>query len=213
MLWTIMIRKAVAMVMLIGFSTFTMVSCASERYQQNKGAVIGGGTGAVAGGAIGGVIGAQSGHTGTGVVIGSLLGALAGAAIGHYAYDQKRTEEAAKQQYAYDYNQQQATLVRVEDAFASPSTIKRGGTIELSTTYTVLGPQGATMEVTETREIHHGGELTGRPQVTVQRQGGTYTSRVPLTLTADAQKGTYTVTASIQSGSSSDSREFTFTVQ
>src|SRR4030067_857327 len=119
MLWTIMIRKAVAIVMLIGFSMFTLVSCASERYQQNKGAAIGGGAGAAAGGGGGG---------------------------------------------------------------------GRGGTIDLSTPYTVLGPQGATMEVTETREIRHKGELTGKPQVTVQRQGGTYTSRGPLTLTAGPKK-------------------------
>jgi len=213
MLWTIMIRKSVAMVMLIGFATFTLVSCASNRYQENKGAVIGGSSGAVAGGAVGGVIGAQSGHTGTGIVIGSILGALTGTAIGHYAYDQKRTEAEAQQQYAYDHNQSKTTLVRIEDAFASSSTVMRGGTIDLSTTYTVLGPQGATMEVTETMEIRYKGELTGKPQVTVQRRGGTYTSRVPLTLATEAQKGTYTVYASIQSGSSSDSKEFTFTVQ
>ena len=46
-----MFRKAVVMVMLVGFSTFTLVSCASEQYQQNKGAIIGGGAGAATGGA------------------------------------------------------------------------------------------------------------------------------------------------------------------
>ncbi len=159
------------------------------------------------------MIGAQSGHTGTGVVIGSLLGALAGAAIGHYAYDQNRTEEAAQQQYAYDYNQSKTNLVRIDDVFASPATVRPGGTLDLSTTYTVLGPRGATMEVIETREIRHAGELLGKPQVTVQRQGGTYTSRVPLMLPRSAQRGVYTVYATIQSGGSSDSREFTFIVQ
>ena len=214
MLEAIGLKKSVAMVVLIGFSTVILVGCASDRYEEHKGAAIGGGGGAVAGGVLGGVIGSQSGSTGTGVVIGSLLGALAGAAIGHYAYDENRTEEEAKQQYDYNYNQSEATLVRIEGAFASPSSVRRGGTIDLSTTYTVLGPQGATMDVTETREIRkEGGELTGKPQVTVQRQGGTYTSRVPLTLPSDAQKGTYTGYASIQSGNSSDTREFTFTVQ
>jgi hypothetical protein len=208
-----MFKKTVAMVMLVGFSTFTLLSCASEQYQQNKGAIIGGGAGAAAGGAVGGVIGAQSGHTGAGIVIGGLLGALAGAAIGHYAYDQNRTEAAAQQQYAYDYNQTKTNLVRIDDVFASPATVRPGGTVDLSTTYTVLGPQGATMEVIETREIRHGGQLLGKPQVTVQRQGGTYTSRVPLTLPGGGQRGVYTVYATIQSGGSGDSREFTFIVQ
>ena len=208
-----MFKKAVAMVMLVGFSTFTLVSCASDQYQQNQGAIIGGGVGAATGGAVGGVIGAQSGHTGAGIVIGSLLGALAGAGIGHYAYDQKRTEAEAQQQYGYDYNQSKANLVRIDDVFASPETVRPGGTVDLSTTYTVLGQQGATMEVIETREIRHGGQLLGKPQVTVQRKGGTYTSRVPLALPGDGQRGVYTVYATIQSGGSSDSREFTFNVQ
>ena len=208
-----MFRKAVVVVMLVGFSTFTLVSCASEQYQQNQGAIIGGGAGAVTGGAVGGVIGSQSGHTGAGIVIGSLLGALAGAGVGHYAYDQKRTEAAAQKQYAYDYNQSKAYLVRIDDVSASPGIVRPGGTVDLSTTYTVLGPQGATMEVIETREIRHAGELVGKPQVTVQRQGGTYTSRVPLMLPGSGQRGVYNVYATIQSGGSSDSREFTFTVQ
>jgi hypothetical protein len=38
------------------------------------------------------------------------------------------------------------------------------------------------MEVIETREIRHAGGLLGKPQMTVQRKGGTYTSRLPLTL-------------------------------
>jgi len=209
-----MFRKAVTIVMLVGFSTFTLVGCASDQYQQNRGAIIGGGAGAATGGAVGGIIGAQSGHTGAGIVIGGLLGALAGAGIGHYAYDQKRTEAAAQQQYNYDYNRTQANLVRIDEVFANPRTVNPGGTVDLSTTYTVLGPKGSTMEVIETREIRHGGELVGKPQVTVQRQGGTYTSRVPLTLPGGGgQRGVYNVQTTIQSGGSSDSKEFTFTVR
>jgi len=37
-----MFRKSVAMVILIGFSSFVMVSCASEQYQENRGAIMGG---------------------------------------------------------------------------------------------------------------------------------------------------------------------------
>ena len=206
-------KKAVTLVILIGFATVTQVGCITEQYQQRPGAVVGGGSGAVAGGALGGVIGSQSGHTGAGIVVGSLLGALAGAGIGHYAYDQKRSEAAAQQQYGYDYNQSKAVLVRIDEVFASPENVAVGGTVDLSTTYTILGPQGATMDVIETREIRHGGDLVGKPQVTVQRQGGTYTSRVPLTLTGVGQRGVYIVAATIQSGGSSDTREFTFTVR
>ena len=208
------LKKIVAMAVLIGFSTFTLTGCASDQYQRNKGAAIGGGGGAVAGGTLGGMIGARSGQTATGVVIGGLLGALAGAAIGHYAYDQQRTEEAAQEEYGYSYDQSKANLVRIEKAVARPGAARRGDTIELLTTYTVLGPKGANMEVTEIREIRNEKrELTGRPRITVRRQGGTYTSRLPLTLPANAQRGTYIVYATVESGGSSDTKEFTFTVR
>jgi hypothetical protein len=78
-------------------------------------------------------------------------------------------------------------------------------------TYAVLSPQGE-QNVTETREIKFGNDVVGKPQVTVQRAGGTYTSNVPLTLPQNAQTGTYTVTTTVQAGNSSDSRQSTFNV-
>ncbi len=180
--------------------------------EQNKGAIIGGTTGAVAGGIIGGVIGHQTGNTGAGVVIGALLGGLTGAAVGHYGYDQKRTEEQAQAQYNYDYNQSQSNLVRIESSSATPDRVYPGDTVNLNATYTVLGPQGTEMDVTETREVRLNGELQGKPQVTVRRRGGTYESKVPLILPQDAPRGTYIVTTTIQSGQSSDTRETRFSV-
>jgi hypothetical protein len=85
--------------------------------------------------------------------------------------------------------------------------------VNLSVTYTVLAQQGATMSVVETREIRYRGELTGRPQVTVQRQGGTYTSKIPVVLPANAKAGTYTVLTTIQVGANNDAREATFTIK
>ncbi len=206
-------RKKVLCLAIIGIFITSMLGCATDRYEQHKGAVIGGASGAAVGGVIGGAIGERTGDTMTGVVIGGLLGALAGAAIGHYVYDRVRSEEAARQQYGYSYDQAQATLVRIENSSVSPSTARPGDTINLTATYTVLGQQGVVMNVVETREIRFNGELTGRPQVTVQRQGGTYTSQIPLTLTPSAKTGRYTVLTTIQVGTNSDARETTFTIQ
>lgn len=206
-------RKKVICFVMAGIFLLTLLGCATDQYEQNKGAVIGGASGAAVGGVIGGVIGHQSGNTAAGVVIGGLLGALGGAAIGHYAYDRVRTEEAAQKQYDYNYDQAQTALVRVENASVTPNTVYAGNTVNLAVTYTVLAQQGATMDVVETREIRYRGELTGRPQVTVQRQGGTYTSKVPVVLPTDAKAGTYTVLTTIQVGTNSDAREASFTIK
>jgi len=199
--------------MVVGIFVLTLFGCATDQYEQHKGAVIGGASGAAIGGVIGGVVGDKTGDKTTGVVIGGLLGGLAGAAIGHYAYDRVRTEEAAQEQYGYNYDQAQTTLVRIESAAVSPSIVKAGDTVNLTATYTVLAQQGATMNVVETREIRYNGELTGRPQVTVQRQGGTYTSKIPLTLAANAKAGKYAVLTIIQVGSNSDARETSFAIK
>jgi len=207
-----MLKRILASGIIAVFCTVLLTACATSTTEEHKGAIVGGTGGAVAGGVIGGIIGHQSGSTGTGVVIGALLGGLAGAAVGHYAYDQKRTEEQAKQQYNYDYSQSQANLVRIESASAAPARVYPGDTVNLVATYTVLGPQGAEMDVTEIREVRLKGELQGKPQVTVKRRGGTYESKVPLILPQDAPRGSYVVTTTIQSGQSSDTREARFSV-
>jgi uncharacterized protein YcfJ len=208
-----MFRRTAASLIVVIFTMFGFAGCATETYQQHPGATTGAGAGAATGALIGGVIGHQSGSTAGGVIIGALLGGLAGTAVGHYGYDQKRTEPQAQQQYAYDYNQSSAHLVRIEDVSTNPRTVSPGQSMELQVTYTILGPAGSAMSVTETREIRQDGQLVGKPTVTVQHQGGTYSSKIPLTLAGDAHRGTYVVITSVQSGNSSDSREGTFVVQ
>jgi len=214
--WTMFtnrIKKRVTCVMMAGIFLFTVLGCATDQYEQNTGAAVGGATGAAVGGVIGGIVGEKHGDATTGAVIGGLLGALAGAAIGHYAYDRVRTEDAAQKQYGYNYDQTQTALVRIENASVTPNIVKAGGTINLMATYTVLAEQGVMMNVMETREIRYNGELTGRPQVTLQKQGGTYTSQIPVTLATDAKPGKYTVLTTIQVGQNSDARETSFTIR
>ncbi len=196
-----------------GIFLFTVLGCATDQYEQNTGAAVGGATGAAVGGVIGGIVGEKHGDATTGAVIGGLLGALAGAAIGHYTYDRVRNEEAAQKQYGYNYDQSQTALVRIENASVTPNIVKPGGTINLMATYTVLTEQGAMINVMETREIRYNGDLTGRPQVTLQKQGGTYTSQIPVTLPTNANPGKYTVLTIIQVGQNSDARETSFTVK
>jgi phage tail tape-measure protein len=203
-----MFKRITAAAVLSVFLAFSLAGCASETYQEHKGAAVGGVGGAAAGGILGGLVGGK-----TGAVVGVLVGGLAGAAIGNYTYDQKRTEQEAKSQYGYNYNKAGGNMVRIENSSVVPDKVTAGGTVSLVTNYTVLGQEGATSSVTETREIWHEGQHQGNPSVTVQRAGGTYESKVPLTLPSNAPKGVYVVKTTISSGSSSDTKETSFTVE
>lgn len=196
-------RKLIAV--LIAMTFVVAVSCASIP-EEHKGAATGAGVGA-AGGAI---AGAALGHSAGSVVLGGLVGGLLGGAVGHYGYDQRRTQQETAS--AYNYNPSQGNMLKIENATAAPQSVNPGGTVNLGMTYAVLSPQGQQQNVTETREIKFGNDVVGRPQVTVQRAGGTYTSNVPLTLPQNAQKGTYTVTTTVQAGNATDSRQTTFNV-
>ena len=194
-----MSRKTVAALLILAFASVS--GCAST--EEHRGAAIGGGTsGAMAAPA----------H-GPGIVIGTLVGGLAGAAIGNYAYDQKRTYQEASSQYAYNYNQTRQNLVRIENTDVSPNTVSPGGGVTLASTYTVLGPPDTPVEVTESRQVIHDGLIIGTPTVTIQRIGGTFESRIPVTLPKDAKPGVYVVKTTIASAGTTDSKESSFTVE
>jgi hypothetical protein len=171
--------------------------------EEHKGAAVGAGLGAAAGILLGGDT--------EGRIIGGLIGALVGGAIGHYAYDQRRTRQETAG--AYNYHSSQGTVLTLEDAGASPDKVKGGGIVHLAMTYALLTPSQETeTSVTEIREITHDGKLVGRPQTTVARRDGTYTSDIPLHLPKDAEKGVYHVMATVRSAKAQDTREFTFNV-
>jgi surface antigen len=168
--------------------------------------------GAGAGGAVGGIAGAIIGH-GTGAVIaGALIGALVGGVVGHFAYDHQRTREQTAK--TYNYAPSKGSVLTIENANASPSTVRPGEVVDLKLTYAVLNPSPNTKtRITEIREITYKGETVGRPEVRVEHTDGTYTSTVPLRLPSSASKGTYRVKTMVQSPNASDTREITFVVR
>jgi surface antigen len=157
---------------------------------------------------LGGLIGRGT----TGVVVGGLLGTLAGGAIGQYLDRQDRTRAQAAQATAY--NPAQGDVVRVEQVQATPSAVSRGGTVNLVTTYTVLTPEAArSVAVRETREVRHNGALVANPTTEFTRQGGTFTSAVPITLPSSASTGTYEVTVTVTVADRLSRGTTTFAVQ
>lgn len=182
------------------------VTVSEEHRGAAKGAGIGGATGAVAGAVLAG-----EGSRTKGAIIGGLAGALLGGVIGNYTVDKKKTaqETATK----YDYRASSGTVVRIENATATPATVSAGNTVALEATYAVMAPSNDTqVEITEAREVTLDGVLVASPEVNVSRTGGTYTSSVPLVLPADAKKGKYRVLTTIKSAAGKDARETSFVV-
>lgn len=203
--------RAVALLVIAAFGAMVgAVGCQSIP-EERRGAVTGAGVGAATGTLAGAVLGSEGAKTET-AIIGGLVGALVGGAIGHYAVDQRRDRQTTEQQY--NYQPSAGTVVRIENAAATPSTVRPGETVNMEATYAVLTPSpGGAVNVTETREIRRQGALIGNPQVTVNRTGGTYTSSVPLILPPNAQSGDYVVATTVQSGNARDTRETRFTVR
>jgi len=192
--------------LLTGIVFLVVTGCATIP-EEHKGAATGAGVGAAAGA----VLGAAMGDT-KGAVIGGLLGALVGGAIGHYYYDQNKTRNETSSQYGY--RSTQGPMIRIEGASVEPQTVVPGGKVDMKLTYAVLTPTEATeLTIVEKREIRHEGNLVGNPEVTVVHKGGTYTSNIPLTLPADAKKGLYVVTSTVQSGQLSETIQSAFTVR
>lgn len=203
-----MYRRTVSVVIILTFLVGSF-GCASIP-QEHKGAATGAGVGAATGAIAGALLGSKGAKTEM-AVVGGLLGALAGGAIGHYAYDKKQTREETAQKY--NFKASDGTLVRLENVSVVPSEAKPGDRVEMRMTYAVLGvPSGKEIELSEIREIRYQGELYGKPEVTVSRDDGTFSSSVPLVLPSDAKKGKYIVTMTVKGASVSDSKEAFFRI-
>jgi hypothetical protein len=164
-----------------------------ETVRENPKTAIGAGAGAAGGAVVGGLIGRGT----TGVVVGGLLGALAGGAIGQYLDRQDRSRDQAIQDTGY--TQAQGNVVRVDQVQATPASVPPGGTVNLLTTYTVLTPAAdRVVAVRETREIRHNGALVANPTTQFTRGNGTFTSALPVALPANALKGNYEVTITVE---------------
>jgi uncharacterized protein YcfJ len=204
-------RTATALLLSVLLISSGMAGCASQKHARYT--ATGAGIGAVTGGILGGVIGSMSGRSAEGVVIGSILGGLMGASVGDAQYQQQRSYEAAAEHYDYNREKARRDLVRIEDASSNPKVVHPGEEVTLSVTYTVLSRWKDNAEVHEVREIRKEGDLIGRPEVTVERQGGTWSSSMPIRLPDNAEAGTYVVTNIVETEDAGDVRESTFRVE
>jgi hypothetical protein len=82
--------------------------------------------------------------------------------------------------------------------------------VNINLTYAVLTPTADTqILVRETREIFLNGSSVGKTSIEVSREGGTWKSTVPITLSANAAPGDYRVLASVESQGAATARQET----
>ncbi len=179
---------------------------AENTIKNNPGAAVGAGAGAATGAAAGAVIGKSAGAA----VVGGLLGALAGGAIGHYVYDKRKDRQQTAQDLKFQPSK--GNMIKVENASASPQTVKPGSEVNLNTTYGVLTRSQSETPVTEKWEITHNGKVVGNPQIHVKRPDGTYEARLPLRLPENATPGLYNVRSTVKTASGSDTKTTQFRV-
>ena len=204
-------KKSFAGIALAIAVAFTFTACATQNEGQYT--ATGAGIGAITGAVLGAALGSVGGHAGAGAVVGSVFGGLAGASIGNNEYHLQRSEELSAQQYSYNEARARSDFVRIKDAYATPKTVAPGDTVNLITTYTILTPYRRMALVHEVREVRDdSGKIIGRPEVTIRREGGTWTSSMPMTIPEDAHPGRYRVRAIVETDSAGDTRDFAFYV-
>jgi hypothetical protein len=102
-------------------------------------------------------------------------------------------------------------VLRLDKVEIKPDHARRGATLLLSTTYTILTPEQVSLPVAITRNIFYKGKNLGRTKsVDMRRQNGTWTQEIDFTLPANAAPGIYTLVTSISTayGTAQDSTDF-----
>jgi hypothetical protein len=211
-----MIRKWLAMLVIVLFAV-SLVGCMTESgyYSPGGSAAAGALGGAATGAALGSIIGAATGSAATGAWIGAAAGGTLGL-IGGYLYAEHRNSEIRSAQMAAQAHSYggEGYVVAVDNVTASPSVVRPGDQVNLGLDYTILSPDNAPVSVTLMREVRYNGRLVGSPyQATVTNTNGGYSDNVTYGLDRNAAPGTYTVTSRVSSSFGSSARDSYFTVQ
>jgi hypothetical protein len=102
-------------------------------------------------------------------------------------------------------------VLRLDSVEVKPNQARRGDTLHLSTTYTILTPEQVAMPVAITREIFYQGKSLGRTKsIESRRLNGTWTQEIDFTLPGNAAPGIYKLATFITTGygTAQDTTEF-----
>jgi hypothetical protein len=102
-------------------------------------------------------------------------------------------------------------VLRLDRVEIKPDNARRGATLLLKTTYTILTPEQVAMPVAITREIFFQGKSLGKTKsIETRRNNGTWTQEINFTLPATAAAGIYRLVTRISTGygTAQDSTDF-----
>jgi len=92
-------------------------------------------------------------------------------------------------------------VLRLDKVEVKPNRARKGATLLLSTTYTILTPEHVALPVAITREIFYHEKSLGRTKSLESRvYNGTRTQEIDFTLPADAPPGIYQLITKISTG-------------
>jgi hypothetical protein len=92
-------------------------------------------------------------------------------------------------------------VLRLDKVEVKPNRARKGATLMLSTTYTILTPEQVSLPVSITREIVYRGKSLGRTKSIESRvYNGTRTQEIDFTLPANAAPGIYQLITKITTG-------------
>lgn len=105
-------------------------------------------------------------------------------------------------------------VLRLDAVEVHPSRARRGGTVLLTTTYTLLTPEQVAIPVTITREVAFGGRSLGQTKnIDASKLNGTWTQNVQFTLPGNAAAGEYTLTTKVSTGYGTAQKSVPFWVE
>jgi hypothetical protein len=114
----------------------------------------------------------------------------------------------------YNYCPTGGCVVRLDSLELRPMAARKGETLTLTTTYTILTPEKVAIPVVITREILYQGNSLGKARgVDTRNYNGTWNQQIDFTLPTNASPGIYTLVTRVSTGYGSDQKSIQFTVE
>ena len=128
-------------------------------------------------------------------------------------YQTQKVEEREVTVARQNYCPTGGCVIRLEEVQLKPTRTTRGGTLTLTTKYTILTPENVPIPITISREVLFGSKSLGRVKaMNTNNANGTYVQSLDFTLPSDAAPGLYTLITRVSTGYGMDEKRLEFTV-
>lgn len=133
---------------------------------------------------------------------------------GTYGGDREASRLAREEIVAREnYCPTSGCILRLDNVSIRPNRARKGDTLTLSTSYTILTPEQVAIPVAITREIIFQGKSLGRTKsIDSRKLNGSWIQQVDFTLPANAVPGIYTLKTKVSTGFDMKEKETQFQV-